>query len=94
MTLEADTFRPIPTCDIPMPILEGTRDAKVGEPVLPRILLQAAGTGHAARNVKLLTGLFLLAALLELGLYLRLPTPAPEIVYGDFPRITLLEGLR
>jgi hypothetical protein len=94
MSQDAATFRPIPTCDIPMPIVEGTGETRVGESVLPRILLQAAGTGHAVRNVNLLTGLFLLAAIMELGLFLRLPTPAPEIVYGDFPRLTLLGGHR
>ena len=94
MTLVADSYPPIPTCEIPMPIVEGVGEARLGEAVLPRILLQAAGTGHAARNVKVLTGLFLLAAILELGLFLRLPTPAPEIVYGDFPRLTLLGGHR
>lgn len=90
MSQDETTFRPIPTCDIPMPIVEGAGEGKEGETVLPRILQQAAGAGHAARNVKLLTGLFILAALLEIGLFLRMPMPVPEIVYGDFPRLTLM----
>jgi len=94
MTLDAATFRPIPTCDIPMPIVESPGEGRTGEPVLPRILLQAAGTGHAARNVKLLVAIFILAALVELGLFLQMPTPEPQVVYGDFPRLMLMEAPR
>ncbi len=76
-----DSFMPIPTGDIAPPVLEaGERNA--------------AGTGLAARNVTMLTGLFLLVAILELALCLRLPRPGPVIVYGEFPRIILLEPRR
>jgi hypothetical protein len=85
-----DTFPPIPTGAIPLPIVEEREEIRAGEGGLPRILLQAAGAVRAARNVSLLTGLFLLIAILELGLCLRLPRPVPVIVYGEFPRITLL----
>ena len=88
------TFCPIPTCDIPMPIVESSGEGRAGEPILPRILLQAAGTGLAARNVRLLALVFLLAALVELGLFLRMPTPDPQVVYGDFPRLMLMEAPR
>jgi hypothetical protein len=94
MTIDATTFPPIPTCEIPMPIVECPGEGRAEGAILPRILLQAAGTGHAARNVKWLTAVFLAAGLLELALWLRMPTPEPEIVYGDFPRQTLMEAPR
>jgi hypothetical protein len=77
-----------------MPILERTPEAGTGGAPLPRILLQAAGSGHAAWKVSVLAGIFLLVALLELVLFLRLPPLYPIVVYGDFPRTTLLESLR
>jgi len=94
MTQDATTFCPIPTCDIPMPIVESPGEERTGEPVLPRVLLQAAGTSHAVRNVKWLVLVFLFAAVLELGLFLRMPTPEPQVVYGDFPRLMLMEAPR
>jgi len=89
-----DSFMPIPTGDIAPPVLEAGERNAVGTEALPRILRQAAGTGLAARNVTMLTGLFLLVAILELALCLRLPRPGPVIVYGEFPRIILLEPRR
>jgi len=92
--MDTDTFQPVPTCDIPMPILE--RRALVGsdEIPMPRVLLQVAGSSDAAGKVTLLAAMFLLVALLELCLLLRLPLQDPLVVYGDFPRTTLLESLR
>ena len=53
-----------------------------------------AGSSHAAWKVILLSGLFLLIAVLELCLLLRLSPQDPLVVYGDFPRTTLLESIR
>ena len=92
--MDTDTFQPVPTCDIPMPILERPRAAGSNETPMPRVLLQVAGQSHAAWKVTLLSALFLFLALLELGLLLRLPPQDPLVVYGDFPRTTLLESLR
>ncbi len=94
MSTDTSTFRPIPTCDIPMPILEGASPPDAGQASIPRILLQAAGSGRAARRVTVLTGIFLLLALFQLALLFRLPVPEPIVVYGDFPRKTLLEAAR
>lgn len=94
MTPVQVTFTPIPTGEIPLPIVEGGGGAGRGEPAVPRILLETAGRDRAARQVARLTGLFLLFALLELGLYLRLPRPRPVIVYRIGPRLTLLGGGR
>lgn len=92
--METNTFAPIPTCEVPMPILERPTGGENCAGSIPRILLQAAGSGQAARNVTWLAVLFLTVALLEGGLLLRLPAPDPLIVYGEFPRTTLLEPLR
>jgi hypothetical protein len=92
--MDTNTFQPVPTCDIPMPILERTGQVGSDEPPMPRVLLQVAGSSHAAWKVTLLSGLFLLLALLELVLLLRFPPQDPLVVYGDFPRTTLLESVR
>lgn len=92
--METNTFAPIPTCDIPMPILEGVPIRGSGESDIPRILLQAAGSGQAERRVAGIVALFLLLALGEFSLFLRLPPQDSLIVYGDFPRQTLIEGSR
>jgi hypothetical protein len=92
--MDTNTYPPIPTCDIPMPILERPPEDGSVATAMPRILLQVAGSSHAAWNVTVLTGLFLLVALLELCILLRLPPQDPLVVYGDFPRTTLLESIR
>lgn len=90
--METTFYRPIATCNIPMPIVE--RAGKDDGPQLPRILLQAAGTQAAARRVVLITVAFLLVAVLEGALLFRLPSPEPLVVYHDVPRLNLLEPLK
>lgn len=92
--MDTNSYPPIPTCEIPMPILEGTPEAGEGEVPVPRILLQVAGSSRAAWKVRLLLVLFLLIALLELILLLHFPLQEPLVVYGEFPRTTLLESLK
>jgi type IV secretory pathway component VirB8 len=77
-----------------MPILERTPEVGAAQTAMPRILLQVAGSSHAAWKVTVLSGIFLLVALLELCILLRLPQQDPVVVYGDFPRTTLLESIR
>jgi len=90
--METTLYRPIATCNIPLPIDEPV--GKPGGPQLPRILRQAAGTQTAARRVILITGVFLLIAVLEGVLLFRLPSPEPLVVYHDVPRHNLLEPLQ
>jgi hypothetical protein len=92
--MDTDTFLPIPTCEIPPPILERATKTASEATTLPRVLLQEAGSSHASRRVIGLAGLFLLVALFEVALLLRLPPKPPVVVYGDFPRILLMETLR
>ena len=92
--MDTTSYPPIPTCDIPMPILEGAPEPGQGETAMPRILLQAAGSSQATGKVCLLAILFGLIALLELILLLRVAPQEPLVVYGDFPRTTLLESFR
>jgi hypothetical protein len=87
--MDTSHFRPVPTCEIPMPIDEGSGSS---DPVaLPRILRQAAGTASASRRVLVLVAVFLSIAAGELSFLLHLPAPEPLVVYHDAPRITLLE---
>jgi hypothetical protein len=92
--MDTNTYPPIPTRDIPMPILERTPEAGSEAGAMPRVLLQVAGSSHAAWEVSVLSGIFLLLSLLELVLLLRLPPQDPVVVYVDFPRTTLLESSR
>ena len=87
--METTHFQPIPTCDIPMPVveLEGALDGEL----LPRILLQAASGKAASRRVALLAFVFLAIAGVELALLLRIPAPEPLVVYHDLPHETLME---
>jgi hypothetical protein len=94
MNPKTDTFRPVPTCEIPPPVLEGLTAELAAPGAIPRVLLQTAGSGRAARRVLLLAALFAAFSAMELALLLRLPQPAPLVVYGDFPRKLLMEGTR
>lgn len=94
MTSVAATFLPIPTCEIPPPVLELASGGNAGESPMPRVLLQSAGSGRAARRVVLLAALFLVLAGLEFILLLRLPPQEPLVVYGDVPRATLVGDCR
>ena len=88
--METTLYRPIATCNIPMPIVESV--GQDNGPQLPRILLQAAGTQAAARRVLLITVIFILIAAMEGVLLFRLPNPEPLVVYHDVPRHNLLEA--
>ena len=94
MSTDTSTFRPVPTCDIPLPILEGASQAAAGQAEIPRILLQAAGTQAAARRVVLITAVFLLIAAMDGLLLCRLPNPEPLVVYHDVPRHNLVEPVK
>lgn len=83
-------YQPLPTCEIPMPILD--RDVQdLAQETLPRILLQAAGSGSANKKVLYLAAFFGMLALLELALLLHTPRPEPIVVYGEAIRPTLVE---
>lgn len=84
-------FRPIPTCEIPPPVLEQPIPGTGSRHGIPRILLQSVGTERAARRILLLGGLFVLLSGAELVLLLRLPSPELLVVYRDYPRKTLVE---
>ena len=87
--METADFEPIPTCDIPMPVVEASEsDARRA---LPRILLQAAGIRTASRRILMLALLFLLMAGGELALLVHLPSPEPLVIYRDLPARTLME---
>ena len=92
MTDVGGSFTPIPTREIPPPVLE-LADGDCGSPI-PRVLLQCVGSGRAARRVLLLSALFAAFSLVELGLLLHLPTPEPLVVYGEFPRTMLVGGVQ
>jgi hypothetical protein len=91
MTMAENQYQPVATCDIPLPILETPPADTPGAVVLPRILLQAAGSRGAARKVMVLTAIFTLLSLFEAALFLRLPAADPQIVYHDLPRKILVE---
>lgn len=83
-------YEPVPTCDIPMPILEhGTAADDQG---LPRILLQAAGSGNASRKILYLTVAFAVVAAFLGVVLLKTPTHEPIVVYSDAVRWTLVES--
>jgi len=89
--MDESLYQPVATCDIPMPILEGPASAELSaEPELPRILLQAAGRERSSRNLLVLTGLFLVLAILEGVLLLRMRVEEALVVYEDGPRQILL----
>lgn len=92
MNSVSNTYPPIPTCEIPHPIVE--LDAREFEGRVPRVLLEEVGSKRATRHVLLLTAMFLLVALGELALLVRIPRPEPIVVYGDFPRTLLMETRR
>ena len=88
---ENGTFRPIPTREIPAPVLEGLEGETRSGRGIPRIILQSVGSERATRRVLLLAGLFALVAAAELAILLRFPSPEPLVVYAESPRKTLVE---
>ncbi len=92
MIMNESLYPPTPTCDIPMPILEGQARATAGELALPRVLRQAAGMRSASRRVLFLTAIFLALSVLEGALLVRLRVADPLVFYHDLPRRILLES--
>jgi hypothetical protein len=92
--VEESLYPPIPTCEIPMPIVEGTTGRPDEAGKLPRILLQTAGQATASWRVLALASAFLVISVFELLLLLRIPPADPVVVYGDLPRKTLMEPCR
>ena len=90
MTQDPHEFEPIPTCDIPPPILEREGTVQEEETDIPRILLQAAGTKAHTRRILLLSALFLLLSILETTILFRM-TPPVLVVYQVPHEGTLLE---
>ncbi|HVR86952.1 MAG TPA: hypothetical protein VMU54_21695 [Planctomycetota bacterium] len=86
-------YEPIATREIAMPVLEEGPSGTTREPILPRILRQAAGSDRAERNLVLLALLFAALSLVELGLLFRLSQPDALVVYRDVPRKPLVEPL-
>ena len=87
-------YPPIPTTEIPMPIVEVPMEALPGQAALPRILLQAGGEADATRRVLWMTALFAFLALLEIGLIRHTSRPDPIIVYEPAARPTLVQVMR
>ena len=92
--MEETLYQPIPTCEIPMPIVEGSKERSDEGPALPRILLQTAGQATASRRVLTLAAAFLAISLFEVFLLQRIPPADPVVVYGDLPQRTLMEHAR
>jgi len=87
--MDASLYQPVPTCEIPMPIVEppGSMDPAI----LPRILLQRVGARNASRRLVFLTALFVVLSLVETGLLVHLRRPDPIMFYHDLPRKLLVE---
>lgn len=84
-----ETFPAIPTSEIEPPVVEEV--AGKGETVLPRVLLEIAGAGRAARRVLALAGLFAMVALLEIAILLNLPPAGTVVVYGESHEVRKME---
>jgi hypothetical protein len=89
--MSENLYQPIPTAEIPMPVLESPMGDRPGREALPRILLQVAGMDAAKRTVLGMTALFALLALLEVGLLLHTSRPDPIVVYEPDARTTLVQ---
>jgi hypothetical protein len=87
--METDTFAPLLTREIPLPVVDaGVDDHREGP--LPRSLAQAAGGARARRGIALLLGLFLLLVALEAALLRRVWEPEPLVIYQAGPRTVLV----
>ena len=85
-------FRPVPTCEIPPPVVEREGRVDGAEGVLPRILLQAAGMASHSRKLLLLTVVFAVLSALEAVLLVRLE-PRHLVVYQEPALRVLLEDI-
>jgi len=88
MTMDQADFRPIPTCEIPPPVVEREGIADGAAELLPRILLQSAGVKAHSRRLLLITVAFALLSALEAIIVFRLQG-RPLVVYQD-PAVRVL----
>jgi len=88
---ESGTFLPIPTGEIPPPVLDGSPEPAESETPMPRVLLQSVGSARAAQRVVLQAALFAALAALELALFLHISPQEPLVVYQELPRAVLVE---
>lgn len=89
--MAAETFEPIPTCEVPPPIVEREGAGTPEAVALPRILLQAAGSDLHGRRLLVLAGLFFLLALFQATVLIALPRIGTLVVYEEAPRVRLVE---
>lgn len=84
-------YQPIPTDEIPMPIVAAAGPGPEGQDPLPRILLQVADAATASRRTLALAVLFVVVSADLAALLFEMPAPEPLLVYGEYRRTTLLE---
>jgi hypothetical protein len=88
------TFPAIPTCEIPVPVLDAADRMDGAAVSLPRILAQRAGVKRAERRVAAIAAAFALVAAFELALLVRLHPPGPLVVYETRSCTPLTERAR
>ena len=87
--MDVDTFRPLLTAEIPLPVVEaGALDAVEGP--LPRSLAQATAEERAKHGARRLAVLFALLVAAEFFLVLRYWKPGPLVVYQAGSRTVLV----
>lgn len=92
--MDRKTFPAIPTCEIPVPVLDAADRMDGAAIPLPRVLAQRAGVERAERRVAAITALFALVAAFELALLARLLAPGPLVVYEPRTCTPLTERAR
>jgi hypothetical protein len=84
-------YPPIPTDEIPMPIVAAAGPGPEGQEPLPRVLQQVAEAATASRRTLALAALFVVVSAGLAALLLEMPAPEPLLVYGEYRRMILLE---
>lgn len=88
--METDTFTPLLTKEIPMPVVEaGVSDHLAGP--LPRSLAQAAGLTRARRGIGLVLGALLLLVAAQSVLLVRYSKSEALVVYRAGSQTRLVE---
>ena len=87
-------FQPVATGEIPLPPSGKRPDGAPEKAGPPGVVLRAGAETRARRKVLLLGGIYLGISALLFGILLRIPGPAPLVVYRESPRCTLLGGSR
>ena len=90
--MEPQDFSPVPTCEIPAPVVEREGRPDGAPEILPRILLQSAGMKAHSRRLLLLTFAFAVLSGLQAVLLLRLE-PRGLVVYQEPAVRVLLEDI-